>query len=137
VNVSALPSLNAVLNTTSACLLVAGWLLIRRGRRDAHRRVMIAAFASSSLFLLGYLVYHAQVGSVRFTGQGSLRTLYFALLLSHTVLAALIVPMALVTLSRGLRGRVASHRRLARYTLPLWLWVSVSGVAVYWMLYRL
>ena len=136
-NVSALPSLNAVLNTTSACLLVAGWLLIRRGRRDAHRRVMIAAFASSSLFLLGYLVYHAQVGSVRFTGQGSLRTLYFALLLSHTVLAALIVPMALVTLSRGLRGRVASHRRLARYTLPLWLWVSVSGVAVYWMLYRL
>jgi len=137
VNVSALPSLNAVLNTTSACLLVAGWLLIRRGRRDAHRRVMIAAFASSSLFLLGYLVYHAQVGSVRFTGQGPLRTLYFALLLSHTVLAALIVPMVLVTLSRGLRGRVEAHRRLARYTLPLWLWVSVSGVAVYWMLYRL
>ena len=136
-SVSALPSLNAVLNATSACLLTLGWLLIRRGRRDAHRRVMIAAFATSSLFLLGYLVYHAQVGSVRFTGQGPVRTLYFALLLSHTVLAALIVPMVLVTLSRGLRGRIAAHRRVARYTLPLWLWVSVSGVAVYWMLYRL
>jgi uncharacterized membrane protein YozB (DUF420 family) len=137
VNVSELPTLNAVLNTTSACLLTVGWLLIRRGRRDAHRVVMIAAFATSSLFLLGYLVYHAQVGSVRFTGQGPVRTLYFALLLSHTVLAALIVPLVLVTLSRGLRGRIASHRQLARYTLPLWLWVSVSGVAVYWMLYRL
>jgi uncharacterized membrane protein YozB (DUF420 family) len=137
VSLSALPSLNAVLNATSACLLVAGWLLIRRGRRDAHRRAMVAAFATSSLFLICYLAYHAQVGSVRFTGQGPVRTLYFTLLLSHTVLAALIVPMALVTLSRGLRGRLQAHRQIARYTLPLWLWVSVSGVAVYWMLYRL
>jgi uncharacterized membrane protein YozB (DUF420 family) len=137
VSVSSLPSLNAALNTTSAVLLLAGWLLIRSGRRDAHRRTMIAAFASSTLFLVCYLVYHAQVGSVRFTGQGKVRSLYFALLLSHTVLAVAIVPIALVTLSRGLRGRVEAHRRLARYTLPLWLWVSVSGVAVYWMLYRL
>ena len=136
-SVSSLPSLNAALNTTSAVLLLAGWLLIRSGRRDAHRRTMIAAFASSTLFLVCYLVYHAQVGSVRFTGQGPVRTLYFALLLSHTVLAAAIVPLVLVTLSRGLRGRFEAHRQLARYTLPLWLWVSVSGVAVYWMLYRL
>jgi uncharacterized membrane protein YozB (DUF420 family) len=137
VSVSSLPSLNAALNTTSAVLLLLGWLLIRSGRRDAHRRTMIAAFASSTLFLACYLVYHAQVGSVRFTGQGTVRSLYFALLLSHTVLAAAIVPLVLVTLSRGLGGRVEAHRRLARYTLPLWLWVSVSGVAVYWMLYRL
>lgn len=136
-SISSLPSLNAVLNTTCAVLLVTGWLLIRSGRREAHRRAMLAAFATSALFLLCYLVYHAQVGSVRFTGQGPVRTLYFALLLSHTVLAAAIVPMVLVTLSRGLRGRFAAHRALARYTLPLWLWVSVSGVAVYWMLYRL
>lgn len=136
-SLASLPSLNAVLNTTCAVLLVAGWLLIRSGRRQAHRRTMLAAFATSALFLVCYLVYHAQVGSVRFTGQGPVRTLYFALLLSHTVLAAAIVPMVLVTLSRGLRGRFAAHRALARYTLPLWLWVSVSGVAVYWMLYRL
>ncbi len=135
--VSALPSLNAVLNTTSALLLVTGWWLIRSGRREAHRRAMIAAFAASSLFLVSYLVYHAQVGSVRFAGQGAIRTVYFTLLLSHTVLAVLIVPLVLATLSRGLRGRFDAHRRLARYTLPLWLWVSVSGVLVYWMLYRL
>ena len=136
-SVSALPSLNAFLNTTSALLLVTGWWLIRSGRRDAHRRAMLAAFAASSLFLVSYLVYHAQVGSVRFAGTGAVRTVYFTLLLSHTVLAVLIVPLVLVTLSRGLRGRFDAHRRLARYTLPLWLWVSVSGVLVYWMLYRL
>ena len=136
-SVSALPSLNAFLNTTSALLLVTGWWLIRSGRRDAHRRAMLAAFAASSLFLVSYLVYHAHVGSVRFAGMGAVRTVYFTLLLSHTVLAVLIVPLVLVTLSRGLRGRFDAHRRLARYTLPLWLWVSVSGVLVYWMLYRL
>lgn len=136
-NLSSLPSINAALNTTSALLLLAGWLLIRSGRREAHRRAMIGAFAASTAFLVSYLVYHAQVGSVRFGGQGPVRWLYFTLLLSHTVLAAAIVPMVLVTLSRGLGGRFETHRRLARYTLPLWLWVSVSGVAVYWMLYRL
>jgi uncharacterized membrane protein YozB (DUF420 family) len=132
----ALPSLNALLNATSAVLAATGWWLIRHGRRDAHRRLMLSAFATSTLFLISYLVYHFQAGSVRFTGFGVIRTFYLALLLSHTVLAALIVPLVLVTLSRALRGRFEAHRRIARYTIPLWLWVSVSGVVVYWMLYR-
>ncbi len=130
------PSLNALLNATSAGFLVAGWLLVRRGHRQAHRRAMLAAFTASSLFLASYLAYHARVGTVRFTGQGPVRIAYFALLLSHTVLAAAIVPLVLVTLRRGLAGRYAAHRPLARLTAPLWLWVSLSGVAVYWMLYR-
>jgi uncharacterized membrane protein YozB (DUF420 family) len=137
VTVRDLPTLNAILNATSASLLLAGWLLIRRGRRRAHQRVMIAALACSSLFLVSYLVYHAQVGSVRFTGQGPIRTVYFAILLSHTVLAVAIVPLVLVTVTRALRGRFDRHRRLARVTLPLWAYVSVTGVVVYWMLYRL
>jgi len=132
-----LPTLNAALNTTSAVLLLTGWRLIRRGRRDAHRRAMLAALATSTLFLVSYLAYHFQVGSVRFTGQGPIRTVYFAILVSHTVLAAAIVPLVLLTLARALRGRFEAHRALARVTAPLWLWVSVSGVAVYWMLYRL
>jgi uncharacterized membrane protein YozB (DUF420 family) len=132
-----LPTLNAVLNATSALLLFVGWRLIRRGRQDAHRRAMLAAVTTSSLFLVSYLVYHFEVGSVRFQGQGPVRLAYFALLVSHTVLAAAILPLVLVTLSRALRGRFAAHRALARHTLPLWIWVSVSGVAVYWMLYRL
>jgi uncharacterized membrane protein YozB (DUF420 family) len=132
-----LPTLNAALNTTSAVLLLTGWRLIRRGRRDAHRRAMLAALATSTLFLVSYLAYHFQVGSVRFTGQGPIRTVYFAILVSHTVLAAAIVPLVLVTLTRALRGRFEAHRALARVTAPLWLWVSVSGVVVYWMLYRL
>ncbi len=134
---AALPSLNALLNATSACLLATGWFLIRRGRRAAHRGVMLAAFTCSALFLVSYLLYHSQVGSVRYAGQGPLRAVYFALLLTHTLLAAAIVPMVLVTLRRGLGGRFEAHRRLARYTAPRWLWVSISGVAVYWMLYRL
>jgi uncharacterized membrane protein YozB (DUF420 family) len=137
VSAPALPTLNALFNATSAVLAATGWWLIRRRRRDAHRRLMLAAFAASTLFLVGYLTYHFQVGSVRFTGHGVVRTFYLALLLSHTVLAALIVPLVLVTLSRALRGRFEAHRRIARYTIPLWLWVSVSGVVVYWMLYRL
>jgi uncharacterized membrane protein YozB (DUF420 family) len=132
-----LPNLNAVLNATSAVLLLTGWWLIRRGRRVAHRRAMLAALATSSLFLVSYLAYHFEVGSVRFTGQGLIRTVYFAILISHTVLAVAIVPLVLVTLARALRGRFEAHRSLARITLPLWLWVSVSGVVVYWMLYRL
>lgn len=131
------PSLNALLNGASACLLATGWLLIRRGRRQAHRRAMLGALAASSLFLVSYLAYHSQVGSVRFSGQGPIRVLYFALLLSHTVLAAAILPLVLVTVVRGLRGRFDAHRRVARLTAPLWLWVSASGVAVYWMLYRM
>ena len=132
-----LPTLNAVLNATSAALLLTGWWLIRRGRRVAHRRAMLAALATSTLFLVSYLAYHFEVGSVRFTGQGPIRTVYFAILIGHTVLAVAIVPLVLVTLARALRGRFEAHRSLARVTLPLWLWVSVSGVVVYWMLYRL
>ena len=132
-----LPTLNAVLNAASAFLLVAGWALVRRGRRDAHRLAMLGALATSAAFLASYLVYHFQVGSVRFTGRGAIRAVYFAVLLSHTVLAAAIVPLVLVTVARALRGRFDAHRAVARYALPLWLWVSVSGVVVYWMLYRL
>jgi putative membrane protein len=134
---SSLPALNAVLNTTSAVLLVLGYRLVRTGRRDAHRRTMLAALATSAVFLASYLAYPLQVGSVRFTGQGPVRTLYFAVLISHTVLAAAIVPLVLVTLARALRGRFDAHRRLARCALPLWLYVSVTGVLVYLMLYQL
>jgi uncharacterized membrane protein YozB (DUF420 family) len=137
VTIRDLPTLNAVLNTSCALLLVAGWALIRRRRRDAHRRAMLGALGLSAAFLASYLVYHFQVGSVRFAGQGLLRTVYFAVLLSHTLLAVAIVPLVLFTLVRALRGRFEAHRALARWTLPLWMWVSVSGVVVYWMLYRI
>lgn len=132
-----LPTLNALLNATAALLLLTGWWLIRRKKREAHRRVMLAAVATSVLFLASYLVYHYEVGSVRFQGEGAVRVVYLAILLSHTVLAAAIVPMVLVTLARALRGRFDAHKAIARYTLPVWIWVSVSGVVVYWMLYRL
>jgi uncharacterized membrane protein YozB (DUF420 family) len=134
---SGLPTVNAALNAFAAALLALGWVLIRRGRRRAHRAAMLAAVACSALFLTSYLVYHAEVGSVRFTGQGPIRAVYFIVLFSHTVLAVVILPLVLLTLSRALRGRFAAHRAVARLTLPLWGWVSVSGVAVYWMLYRL
>jgi uncharacterized membrane protein YozB (DUF420 family) len=132
-----LPALNAALNALSALLLLTGYLLIRARRPDAHRAAMLGALASSTLFLVSYLYYHSQVGSVRFTGQGPLRVLYFAILGSHTVLAAAIVPLALVTLQRALARRFDRHRRIARITLPIWAYVSVTGVVIYWMLYRL
>jgi uncharacterized membrane protein YozB (DUF420 family) len=132
-----LPALNATLNGTCAILLSIGWWLIRQGRVAQHRKVMIAAFCTSIAFLISYLAYHAQVGSVRFTRQGPIRTVYFAILLTHTVLAAVIVPMVLVTLSRGLRRQDARHRAIARWTMPIWLYVSVTGVIVYLMLYQL
>jgi len=134
---SHLPALNASLNATAALLLVAGYRMIRRGRREAHRRLMLAAFTVSTLFLVSYLVYHFEVGSVRFTKTGVIRTLYFAILISHTILAAAVPPLAVLTLGRALRGRLEAHRRIARWTLPIWLYVSATGVAVYWMLYRL
>ena len=134
---SDLPALNATLNATSAVLLVTGWMLIKRGRMTAHRTVLLAACATSALFLVSYLVYHAQVGSVRFTKQGPIRAVYLSILLTHTILATAIVPMVLVTLSRGLRGKYDRHRRIARWTMPIWLYVSVTGVIVYLMLYRL
>jgi uncharacterized membrane protein YozB (DUF420 family) len=132
-----LPALNASLNALSALFLLLGWACIRARRRDAHRAFMLAAFGTSSLFLISYLVYHFQVGSVRFQGEGLLRTVYLAILLSHTVLATLVVPLVLATLFRALRGRFEAHRSLARYTLPIWAYVSVTGVVVYWMLYGL
>ena len=136
-SVSDLPTVNAALNTASAALLATGYVLIRTGRRNAHRLAMLAALTCSALFLCSYLTYHAQVGSVRFTGQGVIRNVYFTVLVTHTVLAVAIVPLVLLTLTRALRGRFAAHRAVARLTLPLWAYVSVSGVVVYWMLYRL
>ena len=130
-------SINATLNGTSAVLLLIGRKLIARGRMAAHRAVMIAAVVSSSLFLISYLYYHAHVGSVRFQGQGWARPVYFSILISHTVLAATIVPLVIITLSRGLRARFDRHRVIARWTYPLWLYVSVTGVVIYMMLYHL
>ena len=136
-DVHSLPALNALLNGTSFVLLLIGYTLIRRGKRGAHQRVMLAAFACSVLFLTSYLIYHAQVGSVRFQGQGPIRTVYFSILLTHTVLAAAVPFLASITLTRGLRGRFAKHRAIARVTLPIWMYVSVTGVVIYWMLYQL
>jgi uncharacterized membrane protein YozB (DUF420 family) len=137
VTVRDLPALNAILNGTAGLLLLAGWALIRRGNRVAHKRVMLAAVACSALFLVSYLTYHFQVGSVRFPGQGPIRTVYFTILITHTILATAIVPLVLITLNHGLRERFDRHRRIARVTLPLWAYVSVTGVVIYWMLYRL
>ena len=132
-----LPGVNATLNAATACLLSLGYLLIRRGHRRAHRATMLAAVALSVLFLVSYLWYHAHAGTTRFPGQGWIRPLYFAILLSHTVLTAAIVPMVLVTVSRGLRADFPKHARLARWTLPVWLYVSATGVVIYEMLYRM
>jgi len=132
-----LPALNAVLNAAAAVALLTGFWLIRRGRWRAHRAAMITALVLSSAFLTSYLVYHAQVGSVRFQGQGWLRTLYLSILATHTVLAAAVPVLAIITLSRALRRRFDRHRAIARWTLPIWLYVSVTGVVVYWMLYQL
>ena len=132
-----LPALNATLNATSAVLLTIGWILIRRGRWRQHRAFMIAAFSTSVLFLISYLTYHAHIGSKHFPGQGTIRLVYFTILLTHTVLAALIVPLILITLSRALSSRFDKHRAIARWTLPLWIYVSITGVVVYVMLYRL
>jgi putative membrane protein len=136
-DVSTLPALNAFLNGTSALLLTAGYFFIRQKRVAAHKLCMLTAFGISSLFLVSYLVHHYQVGSVPFRGTGVIRAVYFALLISHIVLAALIVPLALTTIYRALNEQFEKHVRIARWTLPLWLYVSVTGVIVYWMLYRL
>ncbi len=135
--VSYLPSINAALNSACALLLMAGYLFIRNKKVIAHKLCMLSAFTVSTLFLISYLTYHYQVGSVPFKGQGWFRVVYFSVLISHTVLAAAIVPLVLVTFTRALRGSFDRHKRIARWTLPLWLYVSVTGVLVYWMLYRL
>ena len=132
-----LPTVNAALNATAAVLLVVGYALIRKRQRAAHKRVMLAAFACSVLFLASYLVYHYQVGSVRFQGTGAVRTVYLSILATHTVLAAAVPVLAVITLVLALRGRFDRHRALARWTLPIWLYVSITGVIVYWMLYRM
>lgn len=132
-----LPALNAALNTTCAALLTLGYLAIRRGNVARHKACMGLAFLTSIVFLASYLTHHALHGSTRFTGTGPVRPLYFAILLTHTVLAVVIVPLVLRTLYLALRGRFDAHRRIARWTLPLWLYVSVTGVIVYWMLYRM
>ena len=136
-SVTDLPAVNATLNAISAVLLVIGYVLIRQRRIEQHRWVMIGAFGVSTLFLIGYVIYHWNVGSKPFTAQGPVRTLYFFVLITHIVLAAFVPPMALITLIRGLRARYDRHARLARWTLPIWLYVSVTGVIVYVMLYQL
>lgn len=132
-----LPTLNAILNSLSAVLLVIGYLLIRQRRWIAHRNAMTAALACSALFLTSYLIYHYHAGSVRFPGTGTARTVYLAILLTHTVLATAVPFLAGVTVYRAWKGRLDRHRAIARWTLPIWLYVSVTGVVVYWMLYRM
>lgn len=135
--VSSLPHLNAILNATSGVLLVIGYLFIRRRRINAHRNCLIAALIASTVFLASYLTYHYYHGSTRFTGTGFVRPLYLGILLTHTVLAVVIVPFIIVTLRRAARGDFTRHRRIARWTFPMWLYVSVTGVIVYLMLYQI
>jgi len=135
-DVHSLPAVNATLNASAAVLLVAGYSLIRRKKIQAHRRVMLTAFCVSIAFLICYLVYHAQVGSVHYQHTGALRAIYFTILTTHTLLAATVPVLAGITLWRGLHGSFQRHRAIARWTLPIWLYVSVTGVVVYLMLYQ-
>jgi uncharacterized membrane protein YozB (DUF420 family) len=135
--VSDLPALNATLNGLAAIFLTAGYVQIRRGRRDVHKRCMLAALVTSALFLVSYVIYHLNVGSRPFPGQGLIRVIYFAILITHVVLAATTLPLALVTAARGLKGQYSRHVRIARWTLPIWLYVSVTGVVIYLMLYQM
>jgi len=136
-DLSTLPAVNASLNALSASFLVVGYAMVRQRKIGAHRASMMAAVVCSVLFLVSYLFYHWQVGSVRFQGTGALRTFYLTMLLTHSVLAAAVPILAAITLIRALRGRFDKHAAIARWTLPIWLYVSVTGVLVYWMLYRL
>jgi uncharacterized membrane protein YozB (DUF420 family) len=137
ISVHELPAVNAFLNATAAVLLVCGYILIRRHRQQAHKRVMIAAFVTSCVFLVCYIIYHAHVGSVRFQHPGAMRVVYLTILGTHTVLAACVPVLAIITLRRGLAARFDKHRAIARWTLPIWLYVSVTGVVVYLMLYKM
>ena len=136
-NLVFLPTLNAMLNGTSAVLLLLGYYCIRQKRISAHKACMLLALTSSTLFLVSYLIYHWQVGTVRFQGTGDIRTVYFSILFTHTLLAAVIIPLALTTLYKALKERFEGHKRIAHWTLPIWLYVSVTGVIIYWMLYRI
>jgi uncharacterized membrane protein YozB (DUF420 family) len=135
--ISHLPDLNAALNGLAAILLVRGIVLIKSGRRNQHRRTMLTAFGVSIVFLISYLIYHFNVGSVKFQGTGALRILYFTILITHTVLAVTVPFLAVITLRRGLNNDLRRHVNLAKWTFPIWLYVSVTGVVVYWMLYWL
>jgi putative membrane protein len=137
ISIGDLPAVNATLNGTSALLLVAGYVAIRRGRQSTHRALMLSALGASALFLTSYLFYHYLAGTTRFAGTGLARPVYFTVLTSHTILAMVIVPLVIVTLVLALRGRFPRHRRIARWTFPLWLYVSVTGIVVYLMLYQL
>ena len=137
VSVTDLPAVNASLNAISTVLLLTGYVFIRRGERQKHKACMIAALVTSTLFLTSYVIYHAQVGSVPFKGTGWIRTVYFAVLIPHVILAAAIVPPVLITVSRALSAKYDKHRRIARWTLPIWLYVSITGVIVYLMLYQM
>lgn len=136
-DVTWLPHLNAMLNATSGILLSAGYLAIRAGRIGRHRACMLGAVTVSVIFLISYVIYHLEVGSVPFTREGPIRIVYFAVLITHASLAVVTVPLAAITVTRALRERFAQHVAIARWTLPIWIYVSVSGVVVYWMLYRL
>jgi len=131
-----LPALNATLNGLSAILLTTGYILIRRGHRGLHKRCMLAALTTSALFLVSYVIYHLNTGSRPFPGQGAIRLVYFVILITHVILAAAILPLALITTARGLKDQYDRHVRIARWTLPLWLYVSVTGVVIYLMLYQ-
>jgi uncharacterized membrane protein YozB (DUF420 family) len=135
--ISDLPALNATLNGIAALFLVAGYIAIRSGRRTLHKRCMLGALTASAFFLTSYVIYHANAGSRPFTGTGAVRVVYFAILLTHVVLAAAILPLALITTARGLRSQFERHVRIARWTLPIWLYVSVTGVVIYLMLYQM
>jgi uncharacterized membrane protein YozB (DUF420 family) len=137
IGVQDLPAVNATLNATAAILLLRGYVLIRTGRKEQHRRVMLTAFAVSVAFLISYLVYHAQAGVVYFQKTGLIRGVYLTILTTHTILAAIVPVLAIITLRRGLKGNFVRHRRIARWTFPIWLYVSVTGVIVYLMLYWL
>ena len=136
-DIADLPALNAILNATAGVLLSVGYMQIRRGRIEVHKRFMLAALTTSALFLISYLVYHANTGSRPFPGGGVVRWVYFTILITHVVLAAVILPLALITASRGLRAQYDRHVRIARWTLPLWIYVSVTGVVIYLMLYQM
>jgi uncharacterized membrane protein YozB (DUF420 family) len=132
-----LPALNAILNGTAAVFLITGYILIRRGKQRTHKRCMLAALVTSALFLVSYVIYHLNVGSRPFPGQGPIRVVYFAILITHVLLAAAILPLALITTARGLRAQYDRHVRIARWTLPIWIYVSVTGVVIYLMLYQM
>ena len=135
--IASLPAVNATLNAIAAVLLLCGYVMIRRRRIETHRKFMLAAFATSALFLVSYVVYHANIGSRPFTVQGPIRVVYFSVLITHVILAAAVLPMALITLTHALRARFDRHRRIARWTWPIWMYVSVTGVIVYLMLYQI